>query len=180
MSQRLDAAEEQLYETLVKEILPRVVAFIAARLGNHHDAEDLAMGLVEEFLRADERGKSMNAQYMAAWFYRAANYRLVDLWRRRKRSEGIVVPLEEVSGLGYQVDFLGKEDEEEDKKPNEDLQRLYRGMQKLSQRDQLVVRLKYECRWSSKQIGEELGLKPGAVRKILDRVRLRLKKEFEN
>jgi len=75
---------------------------------------------------------------------------------------------------------LGEEDKEEDKKPNEELQRLHRGMQKLSRRDQLVVRLKYENGWSSKQIGEELGLKPGAVRRILDRVRLRLKKEFED
>jgi len=92
VSQRLDA-DEPLYVTFEKEILPRVVAFIEARLGNHHDAEDLAMDLVEEFLKAHERGKSINPQYMVAWFYRTANYRLVDLWRRRKRSEGIVVSL---------------------------------------------------------------------------------------
>jgi RNA polymerase sigma-70 factor (ECF subfamily) len=75
------------FQELYRHYLPRVYAYIAARLPERAEAEDIAAAA---FLKALERLNQFRARgdgAFAAWLFRIAHHELIDHYRKRRRRD---------------------------------------------------------------------------------------------
>ena len=142
--------------SLYEECYGQVSRYIFVRIGNQHEAEDLAS---EVFLRAlksldsyQERGLPMKA-----WIFRIARNLVVDYLR--KMSQKHMVPLDDVI-------LHGSIDPEEMAEQNLQTDRLSEALEHLSPAQREVIGLRFFAGLSSIESGEVLGKKPGAIREM--------------
>lgn len=94
------------------------------------------------------------------WLYREVRNRSIDLWRHRRKIEGLTVEAEEnlISDHPHPLEGL---------EVLQDLEILSKNVKKLTAREQEILRLKYGEELSYEQIGETLGLTATNVGYIL-------------
>lgn len=161
------AAVAQLYETHFE----RVARYIAVRIGNVAEAEDLASEVFLRALRSADRFQEKGAP-MEAWVFTIAHNVMVDHLRRRHRSP-VMAPLEEGASAS------SSDDPTEGVEQAEDIQKLGRAMQHLTEEQRQVVSLRFGAEMTSEQIGRVMKKKPGAVREQQSAAVRRLRKLFE-
>lgn len=151
-NKKLAEALTRLYE----EKYEKVARYIFVRIGNQHEAEDLAS---ETFVRAlksldsyRERGLPMEA-----WLFKIAHNLVIDYLRSASKKQ--MVPLDEVS-------IAGSVDPEEMAEANIQIERLSNALQQLSQSQRDVIGLRFFAGLSSLEVSKILGKKPGAVREM--------------
>ena len=145
------------------ELIRRIYAYVAYRVGDGPDAEDVTSEVFERALRYRESYDSSRGE-PSAWLIGIAR-RCIDDSRTRPRVE-----------LGEQPDVSSSEDLETDA-----LQRLTvaAAVEGLDERSRELVALRYGADLSARQIGEILGLKTNAVEVALHRTLARLRPELE-
>ena len=145
------------------ELIRRIYAYVAYRVGDGPDAEDVTSEVFERALRYRESYDSSRGEPLA-WLIGIAR-RCIDDSRTRPRVE-----------LGEQPDVSSSEDLETDA-----LQRLTvaAAVEGLDERSRELVALRYGADLSARQIGEILGLKTNAVEVALHRTLARLRPELE-
>jgi len=97
------AGDAAAYHAFLKELTGHLRAFLRRRLTQHPDeVEDL----VQEALLAvhNQRHTYDPGQPLTAWVHALARYKLIDLLRRRSRTEQYNEPLDEENELLAQVD----------------------------------------------------------------------------
>jgi RNA polymerase sigma-70 factor (ECF subfamily) len=148
------AAVAALYETHFE----RVARYIAVRIGDITEAEDLAS---EVFLRAVRSAATFQetGAPMEAWIFRIAHNIVVDHHRRRSRRPASV-PLDEADPLpakGTPADALERKQE---------IAEVRAAVAHLSEAQQKVVALRFGGELTSEEVARILGKKPGAVREM--------------
>lgn len=145
------------------ELIRRIYAYVAYRVGDGPDAEDVTSEVFERALRYRESYDASRGEPLA-WLIGIAR-RCIDDWRMGPRAE-----------LGDQPDVSSSEDLETDA-----LQRLTvaAAVEGLDERSRDLVALRYGADLSARQIGEILGLKTNAVEVALHRTLARLRPELE-
>ena len=145
------------------ELIRRIYAYVAYRVGDGPDAEDVTSEVFERALRYRESYDSSRGEPLA-WLIGIAR-RCIDDSRTRPRVE-----------LGEQPDVSSSEDLETDA-----LQRLTvaAAVEGLDERSRELVALRYGADLSARQIGEILGLRTNAVEVALHRTLARLRPELE-
>jgi RNA polymerase sigma-70 factor (ECF subfamily) len=134
--------------------------YLVVLLGDGDTAGDC---MQDTFLRAYEhlrRGKTISSQ----WLYTVARNRAIDELRRRKR--------ERVDAAPFEWQAAG------DLAPSDRTRAVERALRELSREDQEVLYLAEVDGFTSKQIGEMLGVRPGAVRMRLMRAHLRFRAAY--
>jgi RNA polymerase sigma-70 factor (ECF subfamily) len=141
---------------LYDEYFDRIARYIYARLGDRHEAEDLAGDV---FLKALESLKSYKERGipMQAWLFKIAHNVLVD--RLRKKGRTATVPIDAVS-------IAAGEDPAVMAERSIEIERVNEAMQRLTPEQREVVRLRFFGDLSSKEVGVVLSKSDGAVREM--------------
>jgi RNA polymerase sigma-70 factor (ECF subfamily) len=147
---------EQTLASLYEENYEKVAWYIFIRIGNRHEAEDLAS---EVFLRAlqsldsyQERGLPMGA-----WLFKIAHNLVVDYLRRACKTRTMSIDDVQVADPANPEE-MAHSDMQKDK--------LSEALKNLPQSHQEVISLRFFADLSSTEAGEILGKKPGAVREM--------------
>lgn len=144
----------ELYESHFE----RVARYIAVRIGNFSEAEDLASEVFVRALQSADRFKDTGAP-MEAWVFRIAHNIVVDYHRKRSRRPSSL-PLESAAPIESGSDpTYGIEREQE-------VERINEAMKYLSDSQRQVLALRFGSEMTSEQVGEVMGKKPGAVREM--------------
>jgi RNA polymerase sigma factor (sigma-70 family) len=143
----------------VEQLIPRVYAYVAYRLGHGPDAEDVTSECFERALRYRDRYDASRGEPLA-W--------LIGIARRLVADRRNVVRVEELE--------LAFEATTEDLS-TEAVRRLsvQAAVAKLSARDQELVALRYGADLTARQIGVAVGMSTHAVEVALGRVEERLR-----
>jgi RNA polymerase sigma-70 factor (ECF subfamily) len=141
---------------LYEEYFDKIVHYIYVRIGDRHEAEDLAGDV---FLRALESLKSYKERGipMQAWLFRIAHNASVDYLRKKGR--GTSVPIEEVV-------MTNGEDPVAIAEKSFEMRKVEEAMHKLTPEQREVVRLRFFGGLSSKEVGVIMRKSDGAVREM--------------
>jgi RNA polymerase sigma-70 factor, ECF subfamily len=157
------AAFGRLYDHYVQS----VYSYIRSRVATTQEAEDLTsktfIAAFEALPKYHERG------LFAAWLFRIARSKLTDHFRSSKHE----VSLEMVE------DLAGNEDTLEQLVHSDDLRKLTSLIQRLSDGDRDLIRLRYVAGLSFAEMAEVLGKREDAVKKSLYRLLANIKDQME-
>ena len=163
--ERFQAGDDEGFEDLYRRYYPRLLRFCAKRLGDQHEAEEVAQEAFVKALRALPRLQGERRFY--PWLTVIASRLCVDAHRRQGRTE----PTPDVD-LGV-IDG-GQEAVIE----ATDLVLLDQAMARLSPRHRQVLHLREREGWTYQQIASHLDCTQGTVEALLFRARRSLRKEF--
>lgn len=160
-------ADEEHWDALYAEQLPRVYNFFRYRVGDGPVAEDLASLTFEKAWRARRRYRRDLAGF-GTWLFVIARNVAIDHFRARR----VHAPLEEAAGVP------GGATPEELAERRSDFERLGRLLAKLPERERELVALKYGAEMTNRAIAKATGLSESNVGTILHRVVGQLRAEW--
>jgi RNA polymerase sigma-70 factor (ECF subfamily) len=134
------------------------VWYIAVRIGDFNEAQDLASEVFVKALRAVESYRETGAP-MEAWLFKIAHNSVVDHLRKKGRRPSSV-PVDEALPLA------STHDPTENLERQQEVGQMYRALSQLSKAQQQVLALRFGAEMTSEQAAEVLGKKPGAVREM--------------
>lgn len=147
---------EAIIASLYEEYYDKIARYVYVHIGNRSEAEDIAG---EVFLKALESLKSYKERGipMQAWLFRIAHNLVVD--HLRKKGKLKLVPLDTVQ-VEADVDPMAIAEK------NIEMERVTRAMEKLTQEQREVLRLRFFGGLTSKEAGSVLNKSDGAVREM--------------
>lgn len=168
----LKERDPNAWASVYEEFFPRIYRYIALRVRDRAEAEDLA-GQV--FLKALESISSFKWQGVpvAAWLFRIAHNQIIDYQRKAAKTKA-PLPLDE---------SLAKDDidPEEAAEKNLDISRVVRAMGQLTKAQREVIELRFVGELSTAEVAKILGKSEGAVKVLqhnaLANLRRRLSEE---
>ena len=153
-AQGLKKRDPEAWARLYEEYFPRIYRYIALRVQNRTEAEDLAE---QVFLKALESGPSFRwrGAPVSSWLFRIARNQVIDYWRTDKSKR--TLPLNE---------FLVSDsiDPERAAERNSDIRRLIQAVGQLTQAQRDVIELRFAGGLSISEVANILGRSPGAVK----------------
>lgn len=161
------AQSEPDWDAVYKEQLPRVFNFFRYRLGNEAHAEDLTSRTFEKAWSARARYRRDLAGF-STWLLSIARNVATDHLRAQRPH----LPLEAVD------EMAANDTPHDDVARDSDLARLGTLLEKLPQREQELVALKYGAEATNRAIAELTGLSESNVGTILHRVVQALRRDW--
>ena len=143
-----------LYETHFQ----RVVRYIAVRIGDVGEAEDLTSEVFTRALRSADSYRDTGAP-MEAWIFRIAHNIVVDHLRKISRRPASVQ-------VDEALPLASNDDPTQDLERQQEIAELYRAISRLSEAQQQVLALRFGAGMTSEQAAEVMGKKPGALREM--------------
>ena len=141
----------------------RVYAYVARRVGNRQEAEDITSEVFHQALANIGKFEWRGAPF-AAWLLRIAANATADKWRKQAREKG----------------NPGKETGEEfDFEASGERARLYRMVKELPTEQRLVIEMRFAEEKSIREIGEAIGKTEGAVKQLQFRGIQNLRQQME-
>lgn len=135
----------------------RLARYIASRIGSIDEAEDLASEVFIKALQAVDSYRDKGA--MVAWLFRIASNIVVDYFRDLHRKQTSFY-------IGDSFDLEDKQEQHEDLYKEEDFARLREAVEKLSDKQQRVLALRFGDELSSEEVSKVVETTPGAVREM--------------
>jgi RNA polymerase sigma-70 factor (ECF subfamily) len=156
------------FADLYERNFERVYAFIARRVGNREEAQDLTSEVFHQALGSLERFEWRGVPF-AAWLYRIAANAIADHWQRLAKERGTPARSDP------QADDANLDDVEE-------RAAIYRLVRLLPADQQRVIELRFAKEMRIQEIAKELGRTEGAVKQLqfraLQNLRGRLGKQM--
>ena len=154
IARRLQRRDPETWSGIYEEYFPRIYRYIALRVSNREEAEDMA-GQV--FLKALESISSFKWRGVpvSAWLFRIAHNQVIDYWRNAK-SKGSL-PLDE-SLVSNDID------PEEVAEMNLDISRLVKALRQLTKAQREVIELRFAAELSTAEVAKILDKSQGAVK----------------
>lgn len=141
----------------------RVHAYIARRVGNRQEAEDITSEVFHQALANIGKFEWRGAPF-AAWLLRIAANATADKWRKQAREHGN--PGKE-AGKDFDFEASGER------------ARLYRMVKELPAEQRLVIEMRFAEEKSIREIGEAIGKTEGAVKQLQFRGIQNLRQQME-
>ena len=163
--ERFQEGDQGAFDTLYTRYFDRLVRFCRKRVGDPHEAEEIAQEAFARALRALPTFEGERRFY--PWMTVIAGRLCVDSHRRRGRSEP-----------SPSVDLGVIEGGQEKIVDAVDIQILRTAMGSLAPRHREVLDLREQHGWSYQQIADHYGVTLGTVEALLFRARKALKREF--
>jgi RNA polymerase sigma-70 factor, ECF subfamily len=129
-----------------------VYAFIARRVGNREEAQDLTSEVFHQALASLERFEWRGVPF-AAWLYRIAANAIADHWQHLAKERGVPTRSDP------QADDANPDDVEE-------RAAIYRLVRSLPADQQRVIEMRFAKEMSIHEIAKELGRTEGAVKQL--------------
>jgi RNA polymerase sigma-70 factor (ECF subfamily) len=163
--ERFQEGDPAAFETLYRRYFARLARFCQKRVGDPHEAEEIAQEAFARALRALPTFEGERRFY--PWMTVIAARLCVDSHRRRGRSEP-----------SSQIDLGVIEGGQEKIVDAVDIEILRTAMGSLAPRHREVLDLREQQGWSYQQIADHYGVSLGTVEALLFRARKALKREF--
>jgi len=159
--------DRSAFALLVERYQGVVYRIACQKVGNHHDAEDIAQ---ETFLKAYCKLKTLKDPItFPSWLY-AITVNLCRSWQRRRKRQVEVMEFAEAAPLAKTAWQLhGRQDQKT---------RLWDSINELAFKDKKIMTMFYREGYSTKEIGEEMGITQNQVLVRLHRTRKQLREEF--
>ena len=141
----------------------RVYAYVARRVGNRQEAEDITSEVFHQALANIGKFEWRGAPF-AGWLLRIAANATADKWRKQAREHGN--PGKET---GKEFDF----------EASDERARLYRMVKELPAEQRLVIEMRFAQEKSIREIGEAIGKTEGAVKQLQFRGIQNLRQQME-
>jgi len=181
MSPNKDARERLLIEAaqkdparfteLYEENFERVYAFVARRVSERSDAEDVTAEVFHQALANLKRFEWRGVPF-AAWLYRIASNAIADRWQRAAKERGN-------AAADDPPDYAASVNPEE----IEDRARLFRLVTSLPADQRRVIEMRFAEEKSIREIADKLKRTPGAVKQLqfrgIQNLRAQLDKKTE-
>jgi RNA polymerase sigma factor (sigma-70 family) len=152
---------------------PRIYNYLRYRVNVVEDAEDLISIIFEQAFKKREQYDPAKGTF-AAWLFRIAHNELISYYRKRTSRSAWETEAE------IPADLVTSEPSPEAQIiQREMLIQLLRSIERLSERDQEIISLKFAGRLRNKEIGEIMDMKEKTVSVVLLRAVRRLRQEME-
>lgn len=155
--------DPEQFRALYRHYFPRIYAYVAARVGRKHDAEDVVSEIFVKVVEALNRFEYRGEGSFTAWLFRIAHNHVVQFYRRQGRSAQ-AISLDDVPQLRSD---LPSPDEAYLQK--ERFARLLEMLDTLSPRRQEIISLRFFGELRNQEIAEVLGLSEKTVASHLSR-----------
>jgi len=165
----LPSAREVDWDAVYKDQLPRVYNYLRFRIGNEADAEELTSRTFEKAWRG-RKLYQRNLAGFSTWLFTIAQNVAID----HLRSSRPHLPLEAA------MDVVTVDTPQDDAERASNLTRLAAVMQRLSERDQEVIALKYGADLTNREIARVTGLSESNVGTLLHRAVRELRSGWES
>jgi RNA polymerase sigma-70 factor (ECF subfamily) len=154
IARRLQKREPEAWSAVYEEYFPRVYRYIALRVSNRTEAEDLTE---QAFLKALESIDSFRwrGAPFPAWLFRIARNLVIDYWRAAKSKT--YLPLDE-SLFNDDADPVAIAER------NLDIKQVFQAMGQLTQSQRDVMELRFFGGLSVNEVAKVLGKSEGAVK----------------
>lgn len=160
--------ERDVFEKYFQENYQQVVGYITKKIGNLHDAEDIAMECFMTCYRRFDSFDETKASF-ATWLYVIVNNRIKNYYRDERRTEQLPENLmEDAENDWVQAEYLSQMRQE-----------LAQALKKLPEIQRRIVVYKYFYEMNSNQIAEKLRITPGNVRVLLSRAIKKMNEIFD-
>ena len=147
-----------------------VYNYIAFRINNHHDAEELASDV---FVKAIQKYDSYNpSKPMEAWLIAIAKNTVTDYLRKSMRRN--FAPVDAIMGM-----ISGEQQPDEVVVMNEKNHELMVGLSRLKDKERQILSMKFATELKHGEIGEVLGISASQVGVIVHRAMGKLRKYLE-
>lgn len=163
--------DPRAFRDLYRQYFPRVYTYVMARVGNEQDAEDLVSEIFLAALESLPHFHYRGAGSFSAWLFGIAHHRLVDFYRRTRRTP-VMALLDEIPDLVS--DTLPPDHVLMQK---ETFLHIHHAIASLPRRRQEVVTLKYFGGLRNREIAEALNLDERTVASHLHRALVELDKK---
>jgi len=166
----LQKGDPEAWSRVYEGYFTKIYRYIAIRVGNNTEAEDLAE---QVFLKALESSSSFKwrGAPVSAWLFRIAHNQVIDYWRRTKSK----TPLP----LGEYLPSNGVDPEEEAER-NVNMREVVQAMDQLTHAQRDVIELRFAGGLSVAEVAKVLGKSEGAVKVMQHSALLALRKRLQS
>lgn len=173
IKEKCDAVPDLNLANLFEQHYPRIYNYLRYRVRVKEDAEDL-IGTIFEQAFKNRASFDPNKGTFSAWLFRIARNELVSHHRKQRNRLALEIDAE------FPTDLVTTDSSPENQLvQKETMRHLLQCLDRLSERDQEIISLKFAGRLRNKEIGEIMELKEKTVSVVLLRAVRRLRKEME-
>ena len=154
--QRARQGDQTAFTRLYEEHFDRIYRYVALRIGDKVEAEDMTQQVFLNALQSISSFKWKGIPF-AAWLYRIAHNQVVDYLR--KRTKQVAVPLDEALVSSDDNPQLMAEH-------SLDIEQLLSATRRLTAAQREVISLRFTSELSITQVAKIMGKSPGAVKAL--------------
>ena len=154
LARGLKRRDPEVWDRLYEEFFPRIYRYIALRVHDQTEAEDLTE---QVFLKALESSPSFKwrGAPVSSWLFRIAHNLVVDYWRANKSKQ--TLPLDESLTSDAVAPELAAE-------RNSDIRQVIQAVSQLTEAQRDVIELRFAGELSTAEVARILGKSQGAVK----------------
>lgn len=152
---RAQNRDQEAFTQLYEEHFDKIYRYIALRIGNEAEAEDMTQQVFLNALQSISSFRWKGVPF-SAWLFRIAHNQAVDYLRRKKRT---AVPLDESVASNDNTPQVIAEQKL-------DIERLLSATQKLTDAQREVISLRFTSELPIAQVAEIMGKSQGAVKAL--------------
>lgn len=138
-------------------------------------AEDLSQTLWLRFFQNYENLNLPNEKVVRAYLRSMILHAAADYWRSTQKAEDLMKELENL----LEEDSTGQDAVHAEAFPDDAIDNLAAVYKELSEEERILLLLKYEGRYTGREIGALLGISPSLVRMRLSRITEKLRKQMK-
>ena len=138
-------------------------------------AEDLSQTLWLRFFQNYENLNLPNEKVVRAYLRSMILHAAADYWRSTQKAEDLMKELENL----LEEDSTGQDAVHAEAFPDDAIDNLAVVYKELSEEERILLLLKYEGRYTSREIGAVIGISPSLVRMRLSRITEKLRKQMK-
>lgn len=157
----INANDAAAFQTLYQHYVRRIYAYVAARVENPQDAEDIVSDVFLRMIKSLDQLRNPHESSLTAWLFRIARNALADHYRRDPHPPEKIIALAQVAASDPAPDVAAEH--------QDDAARLRQQIAALSDRKREIITLRYYGGLRNHEIAAVLGIGEKTVSAYLSR-----------